>query len=396
MDERFLTLYLPDYEQAGRFSCVLDGTKNQTYKLMQQQISVMVGNRQEATDFSDPDKWIPKLPAGDGRDLAQRIWQESKRQVNPRWSRELWRFGEPHALVVVNDGVCSLTDLGKRFVNTDADAIRQIDEHEGIYWVLSALADKGSSSLKDLLGEFRAFFQMRVSWKPDASFRTALRYRLNNLRQREFVHRNGHKYEIADAGSAYLLNFIGSDDKAALAVQLAVKDRNSQARQQLREFLQSMDPFQFERLVQHLLIEMGYEAADPAPVNDKGVDVVAEIELGISRVREAVQVKRHKSNVGSPVLSQLRGSLWQFNAVRGAIFNTGGFSKGAIDSAFVPNVPPITLIDGERLLDLLIEHDMGIHKREIKILEFDRASLSEFESEEELVEASIEDESSSE
>lgn len=391
MDERFLTLYLPDYEQAGRFSRVLDGTKNQTYKLMQQQISVMVGNPQEVTDFRDPCKWIPKLPAGDGRDLAQRIWQESERQVNPRWSRELWRFGEPHALVTVNAGVCSLTDLGKRFVNKDAAAIRQIDEHEGIYWVLSALADKGSSSLNDLLSDFRAFFQLRVSWKPDASFRSALRYRLNNLRHRELVDRKGHKYEITDDGLSYLLNFIGSDDKAALAVQLAVKDRNSQARQQLREFLQTMDPFQFERLIQHLLIEMGYDASDPAPANDKGVDVVAEIELGISRVREAVQVKRHKGNIGSPVLSQLRGSLWQFNAVRGTIFNTGGFSKGAKDSAFVPNVPPITLVNGERLVDLLIEHDIGIRRREIRVLEFDADSLRVFSSEEELEAASIEE-----
>ena len=352
MDKRFLTLYLPDYEQAGCFVLAFDGTKNQTYKLMLQQVSALVGNPQEATDFSDPDEWILKLPTGDGRDLAQRIWKQSERRVNPRWSRELWRFGESHSLVALIEGVCSLTDFGKRFVNADGAVVRQIDEHEGIYWVLSALADKGSSSLNDLLGEFRNFFQLRVSWKPDESFRSALRYRLNNLRYRKLVHRNGHKYEITDAGLAYLLNFIGSEDKSALAVQLAVKDRNGQARQQLREFLQTMDPFQFERLIQHLLIEMGYDASAPAPVNDKGVDVVAEIELGVSRVREAVQVKRHKGNIGSPVLSQLRGSLWQFNAVRGTIFNTGGFSKGAIDSAFVPNVPPITLVDGDRLLGL--------------------------------------------
>ena len=38
---------------------------------------------------------------------------------------------------------------------------------------------------------------------------------------------------------------------------------------------------------------MGYENVYvTAPSNDKGVDVVADIELGISKVREVIQVKR--------------------------------------------------------------------------------------------------------
>ncbi len=383
MDKRFLTLYLPEYDQVAHFLRILDGTRDQTYKLMWQHIKSMVGNPQEATDFTNPCQWIPELPSGNGRDLAQRIWRESEGRVNPRWSRQFWRFGEPHALVAVNDRVCSLTDLGKRFVNTDADAIRQIDEHEGIYLVLSALADRGSSSLNDLFGQFRAFFQMRTSWKSDASFRTALRYRLNNLRHRELVYRQGRKYEITDAGLAYLLNFIGSDDKAALAVQLAVKEKNSQVRKQLLEFLQTMDPFQFEHLVLRLFEAMEYENVELTPyLQDQGVDIKADIEFGISSVHEVIQVKRHKGSIGQPIVSGLRGAMPLFDALRGSIVTTGAFSKKAKEIAVVRNAPPISLIDGERLLDLLIEHDIGIHKREIRILEFDQASLSDFDSEE--------------
>ena len=81
-----------------------------------------------------------------------------------------------------------------------------------------------------------------------------------------------------------------------------------------------MNPFVFEHLIKLLLEEMGYEDVEvTSPTNDKGVDVVAEIELGITRVREVIQVKRQMGNVGQPVLNQLRGSLPLFRAMRGSI-----------------------------------------------------------------------------
>ncbi len=144
-----------------------------------------------------------------------------------------------------------------------------------------------------------------------------------------------------------------------------------------------MNPFQFEHLIKRLLEEMGYDDVEvTAASNDKGVDVVADIELGISRVREAIQVKRQQSNVGRTVLDGLRGSLHRFDAVRATIITTSGFSKGAKHAAFDKGVAPITLIDGDRLLDLLIEYDIGVRRREIRILEFDGESLSQFEMEE--------------
>ena len=158
-----------------------------------------------------------------------------------------------------------------------------------------------------------------------------------------------------------------------------------------------MDPFNLEHVIKAVLDAMGYENVTvTSPGNDKGVDVVAEIELGISRVREVIQVKRQKGNIGRPVLDQLRGSLHYYHAVRGSIVTTGGFASSAQESAFAPNVAPVTLIDGERLLDLLIEHDIGVRRREIRILEFDAESLRAFSSDEELDAASLEEESSSE
>jgi len=166
--------------------------------------------------------------------------------------------------------------------------------------------------------------------------------------------------------------------------QLAAQ-QSAIAREQLEHHLQSMNPYQFEHLIKRLLEEMGYDNVRvTAASNDKGVDVTAEIEMGITKVNEVIQVKRQKSNIGQPIVNQLRGSLAlpEFEAVRGSIITTGGFTKQAKDIAIVPNAAPITLIDGERLIDYLIEYDIGVRRQEYSVLEFDQASLSEFEIEE--------------
>ncbi len=147
----------------------------------------------------------------------------------------------------------------------------------------------------------------------------------------------------------------------------------------LHTHLLEMDPFKFEQLVKLLLEEMGYEnVATTSPTNDKGVDVVGTIELGISAVREVIQIKRHRGTIGRPVLDQLRGSLYRFNAVRGTVITTGRFSKGAEDAAFERGAPPITLIDGERLLDLLFDYQIGVNKKQVDYYEFASDKLNQF------------------
>ena len=60
---------------------------------------------------------------------------------------------------------------------------------------------------------------------------------------------------------------------------------------------------------------------------------------------------------------------------QGMIITTGGFSQGAKDVARVHNVAPITLLDGDRLTDLLIEYDIGVRRETVEVLSFDEAGL---------------------
>jgi restriction system protein len=148
----------------------------------------------------------------------------------------------------------------------------------------------------------------------------------------------------------------------------------------LLEALREMAPEEFEQLVGRLLGAMGYENIEVTRrSSDGGVDVLAEIEVGVLRLRAAVQVKRLKGNVQRPVVSQLRGDMALWDVDQGMIITTGGFSGGAKQVARLRNVTPITLIDGEQLTDLLVEQGIGVRKDLVEVVTFAPERLREEE-----------------
>jgi len=151
-----------------------------------------------------------------------------------------------------------------------------------------------------------------------------------------------------------------------------------------------MHPYRFEHLIRELLEAMGYEDVTVTKESgDKGVDVVATVQFGITTITEVVQVKRHQASIGRPVLDQLRGALPYHKAIRGTLITLGSFSKGCTEAALYPGAAPIGLIDGDKLLELLVEHEIGIQKRPATLYELDEGYF-EASTEGELVEATPE------
>jgi restriction system protein len=282
-----------------------------------------------------------------------------------------------------------VTERGQLFLDEPTGhVVAEIDSYEGILTILQIVAEKGPGRRSDLLPAFATFCQAFTSYRSESVIKGALYDRLTNLIAREYVLRRSQTYRITDVGLAYLERYANlvpgrkAGDKQSKLRRLT-KEISEDAREQLGEYLAQMDPFKFEELIQFLLEEMGYtDVETTSPTHDKGVDVVANIDLGISSVREVIQVKRHKGNINRTVLDQLRGSLYRFEAVRGTIITTGGFSRGTKRAAFERGAPPITLIDGEKLLDLLIEREIGVTKNTIEYIDFDVNKLTQFESEE--------------
>ena len=75
----------------------------------------------------------------------------------------------------------------------------------------------------------------------------------------------------------------------------------------------------------------------------------------------------------------MHGSLYRFDAVRVTIIATLRSSKGTEEAAFAGGAAPITLIDGDKLIDLQIEHGIGVRKRTLEVLTVDRDTFADLE-----------------
>lgn len=137
---------------------------------------------------------------------------------------------------------------------------------------------------------------------------------------------------------------------------------NQQTRNELHQRLLNMPPDRFEVLISQLLTALGFEEETIEVTSysgDGGIDVRGVLNAaGITRINAAVQAKRWKSNIQAPAIQALRGSLTVHQ--QGIFITTSKFSKGAVAEAVAVGKTPISLIDGDRLVELLIEHEIGV------------------------------------
>ena len=111
---------------------------------------------------------------------------------------------------------------------------------------------------------------------------------------------------------------------------------------------------------------------------DGGVEVIAEIELGIASVREALQAKRHRRTMQRKNLDS-RGLLPHLFTVRGTVIAPSRFSKSAEEAIFAADAASVTIIDGGKRFDLLFEHGFAVRKRTLDVLTVDRHTFADLE-----------------
>ena len=116
---------------------------------------------------------------------------------------------------------------------------------------------------------------------------------------------------------------------------------------------------------------------------DGGIDVrgtMVTIGSGVIRTELAIQVKRWKHNVQAPTVQQVRGSLGAHE--QGCIVTTSDFSSGAREEASVSNKAPIALIDGRELMNLMMEFQVGVRRKQVPLFEVQENLLDDVEEEE--------------
>ena len=377
--------HFPVYSELRHLLAVWCGRPRKQVTGLRASVLELRGTRKSSVDWTDPATWISERLDGSDRELAQAIWDRSKGAVNPRHIYGHWLLAQRYGLLQEDsEGLLRITKAGRDFLEApggEAEAL--VDQAEGLSKLLSIVADTGPSRAGGLLQEWADYLRRRSAIRSESMIKDTMRRRLSNLVARGLVERKGNLYSATPDGLLYLKPS-GDEDAAAAGdhsqVWALVRQHANSVRDSLRRKLHDMDPFSFEHLIKRLLEEMDYQNVEvTSRSSDGGVDVVADIEVGITSIREVVQAKRHRRAIQRKDLDALRGSLYRFDAVRGTIVTTSRFSKGTLDAAFATGVAPITLVDGEKLVDLLIEHGIGVRKRPIELLEVDPHAIAAIE-----------------
>ncbi len=164
-------------------------------------------------------------------------------------------------------------------------------------------------------------------------------------------------------------------------IESATRELDEELRSSLLEHLHKTDPYYFEQIVIDVLVAMGYggskdEAAQVTKKsNDGGIDgIIKEDRLGLDVIY--VQAKRWQHNIGRKEIQSFVGALAGFQAHKGIFITTSDFVQNAKDYANSVS-QKIVLIDGPRLADLMIEHNIGVST--VRTIEIKRLDSDYFE-----------------
>ncbi|MDQ5769574.1 restriction endonuclease, partial [Thiothrix subterranea] len=170
-----------------------------------------------------------------------------------------------------------------------------------------------------------------------------------------------------------------TDEDQQKSIISSIVDSNQRIlKNRLKEKLDNINPHTFERIIAKLLSFMGYANIEATKKSrDGGIDIVAYSDIGkLHRIKTVVQVKRIKANVGTPVVDNLRGAMNACGADRGLIITTSDFSKDCRKSTKHDSALKVHLINGNELVDLLIQHEVGVKSENITIYSIDEDFLS--------------------
>ena len=151
---------------------------------------------------------------------------------------------------------------------------------------------------------------------------------------------------------------LNNDETPQETLERVFGELNNVLKVELLTRIHEKSPDFFEKMVVELMEKMGYGRGQITQKSrDEGIDgMVYQDKLGFDVIY--IQAKRYdlEKTVGRPELQKFGGAIPEKN-VKGLFVTTGRFSQDAQKYA---NDRHIILIDGQRLAELMIEHDFGV------------------------------------
>ncbi len=151
-------------------------------------------------------------------------------------------------------------------------------------------------------------------------------------------------------------------------IEILASDLKKKLATELLDRVKTMNPYRFQRLVLNLLWAMGYggsriDAITETPKsNDEGVDGwINQDKLGLDRVY--IQAKRwSETPISRPTVQEFVGALAGKRSPKGIFITASDFSSHAREYA---KTQPVILINGAKLAELMIEHNIAVSKAHI-------------------------------
>jgi len=147
---------------------------------------------------------------------------------------------------------------------------------------------------------------------------------------------------------------------------------------ELLGILKSLPPEGFERICQRLLRESGFEqVVVTGKSSDGGIDGNGILQINpFVSFKVLFQSKRYQGSVSSSQIRDFRGALIG-RADKGIIITTGSFTAEAKKEARRDGVPPIELVDGEKLVEMFELLELGLRPK--KTYEIDEHFFEDFQ-----------------
>jgi restriction system protein len=178
-------------------------------------------------------------------------------------------------------------------------------------------------------------------------------------------HRNsrGGGYLTLQQNRSILTEASGADDGL-----IESDDQGMGWKERLLDRLLEMPADAFERLAQRLLREAGFRNVEvTGRSGDGGIDGVGVFQLSLVPFHIFFQCKRYRGTVPPSDVRDFRGAM-SGRGEKGLLITTGSFTKSARDEATRDGAPPVELVDGDALSDLLKQYSLGI-RTEIRTIE---------------------------
>jgi len=153
-------------------------------------------------------------------------------------------------------------------------------------------------------------------------------------------------------------------------IEEKVEDENY--KEKILTLLKDLPPSGFEKLCQRLLRESGFtQVKVTGKSGDGGIDGFGVLELNpLMSFKVLFQSKRYKEVVSTDKVRDFRGAM-AGRADKGIIITTGRFTQDAKNEAVRDGVPPIELVDGDKLVTMFENLEFGLIPRTVFDIDLD-------------------------